>query len=189
MGTIPYMAAEQIQTPRDLTFAVDVYGLGAILYELLCVRPPIEGGTAAEVIKNVVEKVPEPPRRRLGAKAIDRDLDTICCKCLSKLPSDRYASAADVADDLANYLADRPITARPASRTERTWRALRRHPVSVVEDAEARDRLNKVRKRWSLRAGNCPSCCPSLWLKDRPHPTVSPRRPIPSRPRMPWPCP
>jgi len=133
-GTLPYMAPEQIASPSDLTVAVDVYGLGAVLYELLCGRPPIAGATMAELARNVVEQEPIPPRALAGPDApdLDVDLETICMKCLRKVPGDRYASAAGVAADLDRYLADEPIAARRPTRRERLARTVRRHPTSSV---------------------------------------------------------
>ncbi|MDP2344008.1 MAG: serine/threonine protein kinase [Deltaproteobacteria bacterium] len=126
IGTLHYMAPEQISTPRDLTVAVDVYALGCILYELLSGRPPIDGATAAELVKNIESARPA------ALVDVDADLATICLKCLEKRRDDRYASAAGVAADLHRYLRDEPIAARPWTRTERTLRAIRRHPTVAV---------------------------------------------------------
>src|SRR4029079_16672558 len=70
MGTLPYMAPEQVQTPNDLTVSVDVYGAGAVLHELLCGQPPAAGATMAELVRSVVDDVPRSPRRLLGPEAI-----------------------------------------------------------------------------------------------------------------------
>jgi serine/threonine-protein kinase len=137
MGTLPYMAPEQVQTPKDLTVSVDVYGAGAILYELLCGQPPATGATMAELVTSVVDHAPRSPRRLLGPGAIDVDLDTICMKCLRKAPGERYASAAGLAADLDRYLADEPIAARPPTMPERVRRVLRRHPAAAAMGATA----------------------------------------------------
>ncbi len=129
-GTLPYMAPEQITTPEDLTVAVDVYGLGAILYELLCGRPPFDADSAPELSRAVVEQAPVAPRQRAPDAGIDEDLEAICLKCLNKNPADRYASAAGVAADLDRYQNDEPVVARRAPRGERTARLLRRYPTT-----------------------------------------------------------
>src|SRR5205823_2165440 len=91
-----------------LTSAADIYSLGAILFHLLTGRPPFRGDHAVEVLRKAAEQ--PPPMPRSIDPRIPRDLQTICLKCLEKDPSQRYASAAALADDLERYLAGRVIT-------------------------------------------------------------------------------
>jgi serine/threonine protein kinase/tetratricopeptide (TPR) repeat protein len=120
-GTPGYIAPEQADGPAArLTPAADIYSLGAILFELLTGRPPFQGDNALSVMKQSAEK-PAPKLRTL-APDLDRNLETICERCLERDPSSRYRSAGDLAQDLENWLEGRHINARPVSRRARLWR-------------------------------------------------------------------
>ena len=138
VGTPCYMAPEQANgTPaRSATGPggsggvgppVDIYALGAILYECLTGRPPFRAATSLDTILQVIHDEPVPPTRL--QPTTPRDLETICLKCLRKNPSKRYATAADLAGDLQDWLAHKPITARPVGRLERTLKWCRRYPA------------------------------------------------------------
>jgi serine/threonine-protein kinase len=130
MGTPSYMAPEQARGQPNIGPAADVYALGAILYELLTGRPPFQGESAAATIHQVLTQDPVPPSR-LNFK-VPRDLETICLKCLQKVPAHRYASAAALVDDLRRFEEGRPIRARPLSLGARLGRWGRRNPAAAA---------------------------------------------------------
>jgi serine/threonine protein kinase/tetratricopeptide (TPR) repeat protein len=125
-GTPGYIAPEQVRSPAEvLTAAVDVYSLGAILFELLSGQPPFMAEHAIAVIHQAVEK--QAPKLRAIAPALSRDLETICARCLERDPLARYQSAGGLADDLERWLEDRPISVRPVCAPVRLWRWSRRN--------------------------------------------------------------
>ena len=131
LGTPSYMAPEQAAGEHGkLNKATDVYGLGAVLYQLLTGHPPFAGGTTYETIKLVLEKEPRQPR--LWNRKIDRELSTICLKCLEKDPKRRYSSALALAEDLEHWLKHEPILARHTGIFTRGRKWVRRNPSTAA---------------------------------------------------------
>ena len=129
LGTPSYMAPEQaIGNNSALAAGTDVYGLGAVLYQLLTAHPPFAGGTTYETIKLLLDTEPRQPR--LWNTKIDRDLSTICLKCLEKDPKRRYSSALALAEDLERWLKHEPILARRTGPLMRGVKWVRRNPTS-----------------------------------------------------------
>ena len=131
LGTAAYMAPEQAAGgPAAVTTAADIYGLGAVLYELLSGRAPFVGRSLAEVLRRVQDDTPAPPNRAgTRTASIPSDLETICLKCLEKDPTRRYGTAQELADDLGRFLDHEPVHARPVTGPERVWRWCRREPA------------------------------------------------------------
>jgi serine/threonine protein kinase/tetratricopeptide (TPR) repeat protein len=128
MGTPSYMAPEQaIGNNAGLSRATDVYGLGAVLYELLTSHPPFAGGTTYETIHLLLDSEPRQPH--LWNRNIDRDLSAICLKCLEKSPRHRYPSALAVAEDLERWLRHEPIHAKRAGLFARSRKWVQRNPT------------------------------------------------------------
>ncbi len=131
MGTPSYMSPEQARGESStLGPAVDIYALGAILYELLTGRPPFRGESTSATLQQVISQQPVPPTQ-LNA-GVPRDLETICLKCLQKEPRARYASAAALRNDVRQFLQSEPISARPISGLVRIVRRARGNPVTTA---------------------------------------------------------
>jgi serine/threonine protein kinase/Flp pilus assembly protein TadD len=131
LGTPSYMAPEQaVGNNSAVGTASDVYGLGAVLYQLLTGHPPFAGGTTYETIKLLLDTEPRQPR--LWNPKLDRDLSTICLKCLEKNPKRRYSSALALAQDLERWLRHEPILARRTGPFARGKKWAQRNPTSAL---------------------------------------------------------
>src|SRR5437867_79896 len=131
LGTPSYMAPEQARGHNEqLTSATDVYGLGAVFYQLLTGHPPFAGGTTYETVRLVLETEPRQPR--LWNRKIDRELSTICLKCLEKDSTRRYSSALALAEDLEHWLKHEPIRAKRSGVFTHARKWVRRNPTSAL---------------------------------------------------------
>ena len=131
LGTPGYMAPEQAMGRHDLADRrTDVYGLGAILYEILTGRPPFVALSASEIIIKICHERPTPPRRLIPS--IEPALEAICLKALSKSRADRFATAAELAQEVQRWLADEPVRTYSEPLTARAWRWGRRHRAAVA---------------------------------------------------------
>ncbi len=129
-GTAGFIAPEQAgHAAVDFTPVADVYSLGAVLFNVLAGRPPFLGSNPVSVIRQASET--QAPKLRSLAPSLDRDLETICARCLERDPKARYQSAGDLAADLERWLTGRPIVARPVSPPVQIWRWSRRNPKLV----------------------------------------------------------
>src|SRR5262249_6877073 len=134
VGTPAYMAPEQAGgKTKEVGPAVDVWALGAVLYECLTGRPAFQGPTPTDTLLRVVSDEPVPPRKL--NPSVPRDLETICLKCLRKEPRRRYASAEALAEDLRRFRGGEAIQARAVGRVGRMWRWCRRKPLVAALSA------------------------------------------------------
>jgi serine/threonine protein kinase len=131
LGTLRYMSPEQLQARRGVVDQrADVYALGATLYELATLQPAFEGRDREELLGKILAEEPPPPRKI--HPSIPRDLETILLRAMAKEPASRYATAQDLADDLARFLDDKPILARRPSMLEQGAKWVRRHRSIVA---------------------------------------------------------
>ncbi len=130
MGTMSYMAPEQFRDAASVTVSADIYSLGSMLYELLAGEVPIAYKGDITSFSDKVENFdPLPPQRR--DRSISKDIQNVCLKCLAKKPEQRYASTADLTDDLTAFLEGRPVSARRVGPLGQFWRICRRYPKTA----------------------------------------------------------
>jgi hypothetical protein len=153
IGTPSYMAPEQARGDKGLTTAVDVYALGAILYELLTGRPPFREASAVATLRKVMDD--DPPEPRALAPTAPRDLASVAVKCLAKDPARRYESAAALADDLDRWLAGDATHARPPGLVEKAVRWVRRNAAAALG-------VGTVGVLWGGAVGVAVAAAPSL---------------------------
>ncbi|HEY7426698.1 MAG TPA: serine/threonine-protein kinase [Gemmataceae bacterium] len=135
VGTLRYMSPEQALAQREfLDHRTDIYSLGVTLYELLTLEPAFHGQDRQELLRQIAQEEPQPPRR--CNPAIPAELETIVLKATAKVPAERYATAQELADDLRRFLEDRPIRAKRPTLLMRVRKLMRRHK-SVVAAATA----------------------------------------------------
>ena len=129
VGTPAFMSPEQA-VGKEITTASDVYSLGAVLYNLIGGRPPLQADSPIELFKRLMDE-PAKPVRTLN-RVVDKDIETVCDRCLEKVPARRYLSARALADDLQNWLEGKPIAARPIGPIAKFYRWSKRNPMNVA---------------------------------------------------------
>ena len=131
LGSPAYMPPEQASgRSGEATAASDVYAMGAMLYEMLTGRAPFTAASRGAVLEMAKSQEPLPPRKLHAG--IPAELETVCLKCLEKEPSRRYATAAELAEEMARFLRGDPVLARPVSAAGRAWRWARRHKAAAA---------------------------------------------------------
>ncbi len=128
VGTLRYLAPERFQGWSDLRS--DIYSLGLTLYELVTLRSAFDATDRARLVRQITQE--DPPGMRRFARHLPRDLETIILKAIAREPTQRYATAGEMADDLRRFLADKPIEARRAQLAEHAWRWCRRNPAVAI---------------------------------------------------------